>query len=655
MIESGQAWATSQTDKLPPRWQSRLLGRWNNRRHHPGDVVHTPAPIWFDGEGIANIELRQTVDSLAVVRIPLDASDSTICEAADTLAARCKQIATTQVQGAKRIKDAAGRWTLGEALPPMRLLDTPPLQRAALARIALGQGVEPPIENPGKSNHVEDGPAIKRMCDPKWWRRKLRAVHAKHVEGAAIGLGYVNKKADPYVSRESVVRRAQQNERNAAALEATIATNEEGQEYTLAELAAKGPANKAIRRAELMTRIAGFERIADDMGDVGLFFTMTCPSRMHKWRTARNGTVIENPKYDGTLPNDAQKHLARTWARIRSATARRGMRVYGFRIAEPNHDGTPHWHLLVFIAPRLTGPVERGSVGRFCALVRRYALGTGADRTERGAKAHRCDFKPIDKGRGSAAGYIAKYVAKNIDGYKLDKDLIGNDAIETSHRVEAWASTWRVRQFQQIGGPPVGPWRELRRVKDLPSNAPAHLIEAHNAANRQDVPEGVTDKQAIFEAGAKWDKYVRAQGGPTCGRRYAIRVEKTQPEGENKYGEKAAKVPMGVSTLEKYQPEHMTAARMGGAGLWAERRLIVESARYVWTITKKAVAAIGRVFNGLMAQPLAPWTRVNNCTGIEDERSEKTDGGRGVRGHSGMGWGTHDPQSHGRGLCPAPG
>ena len=89
-------------------------------------------------------------------------------------------------------------------------------------------------------------------------------------------------------------------------LEATTATNELGQEYALAELAAKGIANKAIRRGELMTRIAGFERIAVDCAHVGLFFTMTCPSRMHKWRTVAGGKVVENRRYDGTTPKEAQ-------------------------------------------------------------------------------------------------------------------------------------------------------------------------------------------------------------------------------------------------------------------------------------------------------------------------------------------------------------
>ncbi|MFZ3219671.1 MAG: replication endonuclease [Rhodoferax sp.] len=625
------------------------MGRWQQqiRAHAKGDFIAS-----VQAERTANLELRKLIERLEVVRLPLDANDSDICRAADELARRCAELDTATMAGQK---PGPYRFNpvFGVGVPETPLMRSPTMRRFAMARIAEGHGITPPLyrwllEPEASGTHVEDLPAIARMKDAQWWRRKLRGVHATQVEGAAIGLGYVNKARDPYVSNESVMRRAQQNERNAAALEATTATNEDGQEFTLAELAAKGPANKAIRRAELMTRIAGFERIADDLGHVGLFMTMTCPSRMHKWATRKGGGVRENPTYDGTLPHDAQKHLAKVWSRIRAALARRGMHQYGFRIAEPNHDGTPHWHLLVFIDPKFPGDSQRDAVRRFCALVRRYALGAGADRTERGAKNHRCDFKPIDKGRGSAAGYIAKYVAKNIDGYRLDKDLIGNDAIETSHRVETWASTWRIRQFQQIGGPPVGPWRELRRVKDVPANAPAHLIAAHRAVNKTKALDNLSDSQQQAVKGAQWDAYVQAQGGPHCGRAYAIRVEKVQPAGESKYGEPLAPVPVGVSTLETYTPAHMIW--MGGK---AVRRVIVESARHVWTIVKKVTLAIGRVFNGTGAQPLAPWTRVNNCTGENENEAEKSagrDDRHVIRGAKGMGSGTHARESHGGGI-----
>jgi hypothetical protein len=59
-------------------------------------------------------------------------------------------------------------------------------------------------------------------------------------------------------------------------------------------------------RADLMTRIAGFELTAAELGQVGVFLTLSCPSRRH---AALSNTGETNPKYDGTTPREAKDYL----------------------------------------------------------------------------------------------------------------------------------------------------------------------------------------------------------------------------------------------------------------------------------------------------------------------------------------------------------
>ncbi len=347
---------------------------------------------------------------------------------------------------------------------------------------------------------------IARLCEEHWWRHALRCIYGRHLERLAIQSGVVHRKAGLYASNETVARRAEQKARNRALLSEMVAVNELGQEYTLQALADLSVSNPAIRRAELMVRIAGFEEVANLRGDVAEFYTVTCPSRMHA-RIADSG--IENRKYDGTDPRQAQQYLAHLWQSIRAKLHRLNIKLYGFRIAEPQHDGTPHWHLLLFMAPDETNIVRE--------VLHEYALREDGD--EPGAQKHRFRADAIDYRRGTATGYVAKYVAKNIDGYGLGADSHGNDPASAAKRVDAWASLWGIRQYQQIGGPPVGVWRELRRLSE--EGFTGLLRDAIRAADAGD-----------------WATFTELMGGPSGNRAaHPIRIFTVWSDKPGKYDE----------------------------------------------------------------------------------------------------------------------
>ena len=92
---------------------------------------------------------------------------------------------------------------------------------------------------------------------------------------------------------------------------------------------------------------------------------------------------------------------------------REGIRTFGFRVAEPHHDGTPHWHLLLFLRPE---EVELATDIFFMSTP-----SGGWKRTRRGSVSFTA--KPIDEEFGSATGYIAKYISKISTVYGMDGEF----------------------------------------------------------------------------------------------------------------------------------------------------------------------------------------------------------------------------------------
>ncbi len=624
--------------QLPRRWADRLAHEWRRMAEELAGKGKT--------HGLADMWLKRRLEELAAGRragLHPATDDAKLCKMAENQA-RAYADRMAAVEGTTR-RRLAGQDADHIARATERL-------QAVTARhmMSLDGMADLWPEGAGMTRRGK----LRRLCVPEFWRRAFRKMHARTLEQCAIAMGLVRSDGDNYLSRESRGLYAQRQAKNAAMLRHTVAVNEYGDERTLQSLAEISTANPTIRRGELMTRVSGFEACADALGHVKRWAVLTCPSRMHKWLTLGNGKAVPNKRYDGTKPRDAQQYLAKQWRRVCAHWERQGLRVYGFRTTEPHQDGCPHWNVLCFFAP-MTAEVKlktrvkppRDAVEVFDAGLLRYFLKNDSA-TEPGAAQHRVKLEAIDSSKGSAASYIAKYISKGIDGAGLEVDLWGNPIETTASAIVAWARVWGIRQFQQIGGPPVSVWRELRKLH--PDNMADDMPEAMRLA-LEAVNLGKTEPEE--KRAVAWQRYTEAQGGPTCKRR-ALRVHLLRAErsGVNRYGEPAIARVVGV------RGEGVAVVPPEAVGAWAvakghsfTRRLVgaVESERADWVVApmgavleafdeqcqrlavrlkdhddKAALQAAQRMAQmqrhseavERLREALPPWTRVNNCTSL---------------------------------------
>ncbi len=483
--------------------------------------------------------LCKMIDEVVAAPLPLDSTDAQLCMLAEERASACTNL------------------TLD--------LHTFDSVRAIMDGIVRSSGIEPP-------NVKGDRAAVLRCMDPVWWRRALRKVIGRAREHAAIRLGFVSSRAGKYCSDEAARSRVSQNRRNAITLKNTKLLNvDTDQQYALSDLAAKGTGNNKIRRGELMLRMDGCGEIAEELGHKGLFVTLTAPGAYHAV-LEKTGDI--NPDYNGASPRDTQDYLNQNvWALTRAQNARDGIAPYGFRVAEPHHDGCTHWHMVLFM-PAAHLPV-------FIRNLSRYALAEDGDAP--GAQAKRVTFKELDPAEGTAAAYMAKYVSKNIGDGKIELDKNGNEIITKEMRVDAWAGLWGIRQFQPLGQPPVTGYRELRRVPEAEiEDAPEHVQRAWRAGNRI----ALVDEETGEVAGMKkcdFAEYIRAQGGVNLGRDYRIAVATEEREVAGRYGLQLRDCPTGVFCRANPEQEYA-------------------SVRYTW---KRL---------GVAVEVRSSWSPVNNCT-----------------------------------------
>jgi len=506
---------------------------------------------------------------------------------------------------------------------------------------------------------------LKMQCD-RWWARQLKTIRCQFLELLEIATGQVGKDLyhdkkskkfkrrgiSPYSSKQA------QREFNFAQasgrqfLEMMELQSSDGDVISLIEAVKSGMANPANRRNELMLRIRETEELADEMGYVGVFYTITCPSRFH----------ANSSKWHGETPKDAQNYLTQTWARARSKLNRRGLKYFGVRVVEPHADGCPHWHMMLFMPKNKLqevnailrwyfiqedktelydyyGPVQtRAKVvnewvdinthGTHIKTVEKcvsYRAGTKKSelfktykqkrrewglKKSQGKKAKapnkfyrtfspRFDAIKMDKSKGGAASYIAKYISKNIDGYQLsdhEDAETGENLQEQANPVLAWASTWNIRQFQFQGSPSVTVYRELRRMPKGKAISDETIEPIRHAADT-----------------ANWKDYVKLQGGMCIGRAANFKSMYEDTQMGNDYAEVVRRIKGIVTNVSIESKLH----RMINNVYNVTTETSLKTRLVEWTRQLKGTAEkLNAKDNTNVGAADLSWTSGNNCTPI---------------------------------------
>lgn len=283
----------------------------------------------------------------------------------------------------------------------------------------------------GQSPHGQtQASQYNRAACPKWWRQKLIKLHNLVIDDAwwtAISLGleisheynYINP--DGYGDSRYVDTMAEEWSRN------FIIQGSDG-----SMISPPTPNDTDKRQYAYYTTMAkGIGKLANERNFTPYLITLTAPGCKHRGST-RNGKFEGNPDHDGTSPKKAHQELQKRWQCFRARLKYREIEVYWIRSVQPHRDGTPHWHIVMWVPPGHEETIQE--------QLARYFLKTWHP-NEPGAKKHRIDFRPIEGGTNGAVAYVIRSLAYICRSH----NLATKDEKMEAERIRAWRRSHAIR------------------------------------------------------------------------------------------------------------------------------------------------------------------------------------------------------------------
>ena len=290
-------------------------------------------------------------------------------------------------------------------------------------------------------------PSVEVANVARWFRRALTRFERQLADYFGYLLSEVGKAASPIVSSAALDSRKRQLDRQAAyaARHCFVSVDAIGGETRINFGDAQN--NAARRSAKIYARLKGLEQFCGSRGLEGYFVTLTLPPKFHP--NPANG----NSTWNGATPSQGHAELQKRWRSIQRRVGENGGKCFGVRVEEPHEDGCPHWHALVFVAPK------REAILRKC-IARVFGSDLAAQ------------VERIDRTRGSGASYLLKYISPTLLDSEVDTTLLEEGASQSKKtgkatRYDAHRATWGARSIQFFDVPGSSTlWDEVRRIKE---------------------------------------------------------------------------------------------------------------------------------------------------------------------------------------------
>src|SRR5690606_23651450 len=206
--------------------------------------------------------------------------------------------------------------------------------------------------------------AMKRLAEPKFWRKNIEKQVIKAVEREAFTqkkLGH--NRNEKCVSDKTIdfydLKKKQSDkflESQEFVLRSSLKTDDDEDKTVKFNLLDVVNSSKKSKINELFLTLKSLEVIAEEQNKSWVFLTFTCPAEFHPNPTTGGGSY--DSKNDFAAAKDFLNKSLRSFFKYFDKKFKRGEDFFGIRVFEVHKDGCPHLHVLMFFDENMRNGIE---------------------------------------------------------------------------------------------------------------------------------------------------------------------------------------------------------------------------------------------------------------------------------------------------------